>query len=70
MGSLKDPGDTLDPNEFETMADYYPMAGATGRTGFGVVVMPLPLCIYPIVLAKEVAIKDKCPDRDHRLLQP
>ena len=70
MGSLKDPGDTLDPNEFETTADYSPMAGATGRRGFGVVVMPLPLCIYPIVLAKEVATKDKCPDRDHRLLQP
>jgi len=50
MGSLKDPGDTLAPNEFETMADYSPMAGATGRTGFGVVVMPLP--IYPIVLAQ------------------
>ena len=70
MGFPKDSGDTLDPNEFEAMADYSPVAGATGRTGFGVVVMPLRLRIYPIVLAKEVAAKDKCPDRDHRLLQP
>ncbi len=58
MGSFKDPGNTLDPNEFETMTAYSFLAGATNRIEFGVGVMPLPLRADPIVLAKEVATMD------------
>ena len=58
MGSFKDPNNTLDPNEFETMTAYSFLAGATSKIEFGVGVMPLPPRSDPIVLAKEVATMD------------
>ncbi len=57
MGSYKDPDNTLDPNQFETVAAFAFLMGMTRRIEFGVGVMPLPLR-DPIILAKELATLD------------
>ena len=58
MGSYKDPSNTLDPNQFETVATYSYLAGATSKLEFGSGVVPLPLRKDPISLAKELATMD------------
>jgi probable F420-dependent oxidoreductase len=57
MGSYQDAANTLDPHQFETVAAFSFLAGATKKIEFGVGVMPLPLR-EPIVLAKEIATMD------------
>jgi probable F420-dependent oxidoreductase len=54
MGSYKDPTNTLEPHQFETVAAFSFLAGMTKKIEFGVGVMPLPLR-DPIILAKELA---------------
>ena len=57
MGSYKDPGNTLDPNHFETISTFSFLSGMTSKLRFGVGIMPV-LLRDPIVLAKEVATMD------------
>lgn len=57
MGSYRDPTNTLEPHQFETVAAFSFLAGTTKKIEFGVGVMPLPLR-EPIVLAKELATMD------------
>ena len=57
MGSYKDPSNTLDPNQFETIASLSYLAGMTSRIEFGVGVMPVPLR-EPVILAKQIASFD------------
>jgi probable F420-dependent oxidoreductase len=57
MGSYQDAANTLDPHQFETVAAFSFLAGATKKIEFGVGVMPLPLR-EPVVLAKELATMD------------
>jgi alkanesulfonate monooxygenase SsuD/methylene tetrahydromethanopterin reductase-like flavin-dependent oxidoreductase (luciferase family) len=61
MGSWKDPGNTLDPHQFETVSVLSYLAGATRNIEFGVGIMPVPLR-DPIVLAKELATLDAMSD--------
>ena len=57
MGSHKDPSNTLDPHQFETVATLSYMAGLTKKVELGVGIMAVPLR-EPIVLAKELASLD------------
>jgi alkanesulfonate monooxygenase SsuD/methylene tetrahydromethanopterin reductase-like flavin-dependent oxidoreductase (luciferase family) len=57
MGSHRDPSNTLEPNQFETIATLSYLAGMTEKIEFGVGVMAVPLR-EPIVLAKEIASFD------------
>lgn len=57
MGSYKDPSNTLDPHQFETIAVLSFLAGATNRVRLGVGIMAVPLR-EPVVLAKEIASLD------------
>ena len=57
MGSYKDPNNTLDPNQFETVSTFSYLAGMTSKIEFGVGIVPLPLR-EPIILAKEIATMD------------
>jgi alkanesulfonate monooxygenase SsuD/methylene tetrahydromethanopterin reductase-like flavin-dependent oxidoreductase (luciferase family) len=57
MGSHRDPSNTLEPNQFETIASLSYLAGMTEKIEFGVGVMAVPLR-EPIVLAKEIASFD------------
>src|SRR5918994_358025 len=57
MGSHKDPANTLDPHQFETIAVLSFLAGATSRVRLGVGIMAVPLR-EPVVLAKEIASLD------------
>jgi alkanesulfonate monooxygenase SsuD/methylene tetrahydromethanopterin reductase-like flavin-dependent oxidoreductase (luciferase family) len=57
MGSYRNTANTLDPQQFETVAAFSFLAGTTRKIEFGVGVMPLPLR-EPIVLAKELATMD------------
>ena len=57
MGSYRDPDNTLEPHQFETVAVCSFLAGMTKQIEFGVGVMPLPLR-DPIILAKELATMD------------
>ncbi|MBI4258013.1 MAG: LLM class flavin-dependent oxidoreductase [Thaumarchaeota archaeon] len=53
MGYHKDPSNTLEPNQFETISMFSFLAGITKKVNFGVGVMPIPLR-DPIILAKEI----------------
>ena len=57
MGSHKDPSNTLDPHQFETIATLSFLAGATKDVELGVGIMAVPLR-EPVVLAKEIASLD------------
>lgn len=57
MGSYRDPDNTLDPHQFETVAVCSFLAGMSKKIEFGVGVMPLPLR-DPIILGKELATMD------------
>jgi alkanesulfonate monooxygenase SsuD/methylene tetrahydromethanopterin reductase-like flavin-dependent oxidoreductase (luciferase family) len=57
MGYFKDKSNTLDPNQFETMATFSFLAGMTRKMKFGVGVMPV-LLREPVTLAKEIASMD------------
>src|SRR5207249_5263793 len=58
MGSYRDPNNTLDPHQFETVAAFSFLAGMTKKITLGVGVMPLPLR-DPIILGKELATDRK-----------
>ena len=57
MGSFRDPANTLEPNQFETISTYAFLAGKTSKIQFMTGVMPI-LLRDPIVLAKEAATLD------------
>jgi alkanesulfonate monooxygenase SsuD/methylene tetrahydromethanopterin reductase-like flavin-dependent oxidoreductase (luciferase family) len=57
MGWVRDPSNTLEPHQFETIASYAYLAGITQRIELGVGVMAVPLR-EPIVLAKQIATLD------------
>src|SRR5262245_65460248 len=62
MGSFRDPDNTLDPHQFETVAVCSFLAGMTKKIEFGVGVMPLPQR-YPIILGTEVVAMHSPPRR-------
>src|SRR5262245_29085632 len=62
MGSYRDPDNTLEPLQFETVAVCSFLAGMTKKIEFGVGVMPLPQR-YPIILGTEVVAMHSPPRR-------
>ncbi|MBI2184840.1 MAG: LLM class flavin-dependent oxidoreductase [Thaumarchaeota archaeon] len=57
MGSHKEPSNTSDPNQFETISAFSFLAGKTRKLRFGVGVMPV-LLRDPVILGKEIATMD------------
>ena len=57
QGSVSEPGNTADPNHFETVTTFAYLAALTKRIGLLWAVLPLPLR-DPVILAKELATLD------------